>query len=202
MVFVFLSILLFLSNLDAIKPYLIENELIKDSFAKANLEADGGWSRMEWLSGMILVSGFLGFLWFEKHSKTYKAIVSLFGSSLLYIYLSIILFVPKIESYSQEALIEFCQSKESTSSYIETVGFKSYAPLFYGKRIPPALPTISDLSSKIEIPENRELYVVMKITRKRQYLEKYPQLEFLYEKNGYVFTYYNPNNFEESPSTE
>lgn len=201
MVFVFLSILLFLSNLDAIKPYLIENELIKDSFAKANLEADGGWSRMEWLSGMILVSGFLGFIWFEKHSQTYKAIISLFGGSLMYIYLSIILFVPKIESYSQKALIEFCQSKDPTISYIETLGFKSYASLFYGRRVPPTLPTISDLSANIEIPENRELYIVMKITRKLQYLEKYPQLEYLYEKNGYVFTYLNPNNLEESTLT-
>lgn len=192
MTLVFVSVVFFLSNLDAIKPFLIEKDLIKDTFAKANLEATGGWSRMEWLSGIALVIGYLSYVWFRRRSQTLKAIVSLFGGSLIYTYLSIVLFVPKIESYSQEALIEFCKSRDPETSYVETIGFKSYAPLFYGQRIPPAFPEISDLSKGFEIPENRELFVVMKITRKQQYLDKYPQLEFLYEQNGYVFTYFNP----------
>ena len=192
-VFVYLSILIFLSNLDVIKTYLLDNDLIKDSFAKANLEAKGGWSRLEWLSGITLAFGYLGFLWFRKRSQTQKAILSLLGGSMLYIYLSMILIIPKIESYSQASLIEFCKSTDPEKSYVETIGFKSYAPLFYGRRIPPSFPDISDLSNPIAIPENRELFIVMKITRKLQYLEKYPQLEYLYEKNGYVFTKYNPD---------
>lgn len=192
-VFVYLSILIFLSNLDVIKTYLLDNDLIKDSFAKANLEAKGGWSRLEWLSGITLAFGYLGFLWFRKRSQTQKAILSLLGGSMLYIYLSMILIIPKIESYSQASLIEFCKSTDPEKGYVETIGFKSYAPLFYGRRIPPSFPDISDLSNPIAIPENRELFIVMKITRKLQYLEKYPQLEYLYEKNGYVFTKYNPD---------
>jgi 4-amino-4-deoxy-L-arabinose transferase-like glycosyltransferase len=192
-VFVYLSILIFLSNLDVIKTYLLDNDLIKDSFAKANLEAKGGWSRLEWLSGITLAFGYLGFLWFRKRSQTQKAILSLLGGSMLYIYLSMILIIPKIESYSQASLIKFCKSTDPEKSYVETIGFKSYAPLFYGRRIPPSFPDISDLSNPIAIPEDRELFIVMKITRKLQYLEKYPQLEYLYEKNGYVFTKYNPD---------
>jgi len=182
-VLVYMYILIFLSNLDAIKPYLLENDLIKDTFVKANLEAKGGWSRLEWLSGMSLTVGYLGYLWFRKRSQTQKAVVSMLGGSLLYIYLSMILIIPKIESYSQASLIEFCKSIDPDKSCVETIG-KSYAPLFYGKRISPSFPDISDLSNPITIPENRELFIVLKITRKQQYLEKYHQLEYLYEKTG------------------
>jgi len=35
---------------------------------------------------------------------------------------------------------------------------------------------------------DKPAYFVFKIHKKSEYMEKYPQLELLYEKNGFVFT--------------
>ncbi len=44
-----------------------------------------------------------------------------------------LLIVPRVEAYSQRAAIEFFSSVSDQDAYLETMGYKSYAHLFYGQ---------------------------------------------------------------------
>jgi 4-amino-4-deoxy-L-arabinose transferase-like glycosyltransferase len=176
---------------DILKPYFIEKNLINDPFALANLQADGNWKLWEGLTGLILIGGLIAFIRLNQRKLVTKAVVSLFLANIIYIYSSLVLIVPNIEAYSQRAVIEFCKTVGENNDYVHTVGFKSYAVYFYAQRQPPGLPIDFDLNDPKEIPGSRNLYIIMKNAKKEKYLQEYPRLEYLYEKNGFVFTKLN-----------
>lgn len=190
LVMVYALAVILLSQTDRFKKYFLETNLIRDEFAKANLMADGGWKGIEWAPALLLIGGLVLFMWFNNRNNLRLAVISLFSGSLFFMYFSMVLIVPRVEAYSQRALIEFCSDVSDENSYVSTLGFKSYAVYFYARRMPPGIPPVLDLNSELEIPGSATLYVVMKNIRKDQFLEQYPGLEFLYEKNGYVFTRY------------
>ena len=102
-------------------------------------------------------------------------------------YVTMFFIVPKIEGYSQHAAIEFYKEKQTENCYVKTLGFKSYAHLFYTKKQIPANDDSHNelwlLTGNIDKP----VYFVMKNTSAKKYLDTYPQLKLLYEKNGFVF---------------
>ncbi len=163
-------------NIEVIKPFFN-----KDIFAQANLEAAVYWTGWESLSGFFLLSVFILFFYLEKRnykSKNHslKSIVVLFLGIALFVQSILIFFVPNIEAYSQRAAVEFYQSKSNENCIIETYGFKSYAHLFYARKLPPF-----EQSDKKII-----FYVVGKIQNKKQ-LDENSDLVFLYAKNGFIF---------------
>jgi hypothetical protein len=66
------------------------------------------------------------------------------------------------------------------------VGFKSYATYFYGRTQPPGNPKYYDENWLLTGDIDKDAYFVTKIHR-ASLLEKYDELEKLYEKNGFVF---------------
>jgi 4-amino-4-deoxy-L-arabinose transferase-like glycosyltransferase len=166
------------------KEWLIGSGLIKDPFAVANLAADVHWSGWEVLVGGVLGIGILGFFLVK---KTFFKFVSLFSASIIFTFLTMTVFTGKIEGYVQEAVNEFYDQHSKEDCYINTLGFKSYAHLFYGKKMPPENPLSYEkdwlLSGKIDKPA----YFVYKMTKKEEYSRIYPQLNILYEQNGFIF---------------
>ncbi len=156
-----------------------------DPFAAANLQAKVFWSYYESIYGLsyILVLVIAGVLFALKHIRL--GVATLFIGTCIIIQLVVILFTPRIEKYTQDAAIQFYQEKASEQCYIQSLGFKSYAPLFYGQKAIELKPYTTEelLNEYIEEP----VYFVSKIDRKDEYLEKYPQLELIMEKNGFVF---------------
>jgi len=97
------------------------------------------------------------------------------------------LVVPKIELYTQSAAIKFYQSLQGKDVYVNTLGFKSYAQLYYFNK-----PTIINKLSYDEQwlltgPIDKDAYFVSKIQDKKEYLQKYPLLKEIKEENGFVF---------------
>ena len=75
-----------------------------------------------------------------------------------------------------------------TSHYREkTLGFKSYAHLFYSRKMPPEDGTVPGREELLTGKIDKPAYFVMKVNRAGKYLDKYPQLEKINEKNGFVF---------------
>src|SRR5947209_399176 len=101
-----------------------------DEFAKANLQANVHWSGFEILPGLLLLAGLAGYLFYSNKNNR-KAVLILFISSIIGINLTIVLITPKVEPYSQGAMIDFYASKKDDRAVVETVRFKSYANLFY-----------------------------------------------------------------------
>ena len=110
----------------------------------------------------------------------------LFVTSMVYIY------SPKIEAVTQHAAIDFIEEHSDEGAYITTLGYRSYASLFYGNRLPDMMPDMDDAEEILSMEPDMLIYVVMKIDDKEKYLARFPNLELLYEKNGFVFAKYFP----------
>lgn len=157
------------------RPELI-SYYVKDDFAKGCLSAKVYWSNNDIRFGIgylaAVIAGIILISMKNVRWGTYLIIIS----SAMFINTVMIFIVPRVETYSQRALIEFLQSKQHENCIVETAGFKSYAHLFYAAK---AIPTASD-SAKVH-------YVVSKINLTEDVKRGYPKAVELYRKNGWVF---------------
>ena len=110
----------------------------------------------------------------------------MFVATMLFTFFTMALIVPKVERYSQNAAIEFYKDLEGKDVYVNTLGFKSYAKYFYFKKPNQGVKS-GDLNYLLQRDIDKDAYFVCKNFKKDGYLKKYPELEVLYEKNGFVF---------------
>jgi len=99
-------------------------------------------------------------------------------------------FFPRIERYTQGAAIDFFKTLANQDVYVATVGYKSYAHLFYAK-IKPAPRNLEKYNgdwAKYILSEDldKNAYLCVKFTELKK-LEGVSRLEKLGEKNGFVF---------------
>jgi hypothetical protein len=104
-----------------------------------------------------------------------------------------VLIVPRVEAYSQRAAVDFFRSVSDEDVYLETIGYKSYVHLFYGRVKNHGHDMARDENWLLTGPIDKIAYFALKINRKEQFMQEYPRLEFLYEKNGFVFFRRTPN---------
>ncbi|MDF1547637.1 MAG: glycosyltransferase family 39 protein [Bacteroidales bacterium] len=176
----------------AYKEQIIASGTIKDDFAVGNLEADVYWSGFEFLVGTLLIFGVIGSLTLIKNVK--NQIIGVFVSSLLFVNLTMIFIVPRIEQYSQNAAISFYKEVSKEDCYLETFGFKSYAIYYYFNKQQPENENSynSDWLFKGEI--DKPVYVVCKNTSEENFIKYYPEFVKLESKNGFVFFKRTPDN--------
>jgi len=171
--------------------WLMNKDWIRDDFALANLQAPVHWSGYEAVIGIILTGGIIiSILLFRKNKK--QAYFALFINMMLYIILNILIITPKVEQYSQNALIKFCKERQMEDCYVETLGMKSYAHLFYtNKKIP-----VNEKSYNMEWLLNgqidKSVYFILRNRSVDRFREIYPHLSFYREENGYVFLKRDP----------
>ena len=101
--------------------------------------------------------------------------------------LSVLFFiVPKVEKYSQGALIAYFESTQGKDIYVKNMYFHSYAPYFYGKSQPHKNKNFYDENWLLTGDIDKDVFFITMIHRAHQ-LEEYPELKRVGEKNGYVF---------------
>lgn len=200
-----------------LKDKLLASNLINDVFAVENLKAQVNWSGLEWIIGLLFLTfSFWALYKINAGNKTY--IYLIFASSLFSTYSLIMVITPKIEQYSQRAAIEFYEACSSHQIEVETIGFKSYASLFYGKLEPGMVhnPVIDDYVIKksinlekqginpatsfslirthylIEGKISKPVCFVAKVNDEEIIKRDCPDLNELYRKNGFIFYVRNP----------
>ncbi|MCB0697979.1 MAG: hypothetical protein KDC07_11475, partial [Chitinophagaceae bacterium] len=89
-------------------------------------------------------------------------------------------------AYSQRAAIEFFESLEGKDVYVKVLGYKSYAHLFYTKRMPQANPNHYNEEWLLYGDVDKPTYFICKIMNADAY-RTLPQLEEIGSKNGFVF---------------
>ncbi len=175
-------------------PFIVKNPdwLISHFGSKLNLfrqealAANVNWSGLEILPGVLLLVGTIsGILWIFR--RDIKGMLIIHLSTLVFMYLIIILVAPKADEYGQKAANSFYKDMAGKDVYVNTLGFKSYAQLFYFQK-QPERPEAADIDWLMSSACDRDAYFVTKAHLKDKYLELYPRLEVLYEKNGFVFT--------------
>ncbi len=159
---------------------------IKDEFAVANLDANVYWSGFEGLIGILyFISIIFACVNFKKmRLQLAYGILFLSTAACLWLYSAIV--VPKIEAYTQAAAIRFYQSLKGRDIYIHTIGFKSYAHLFYSEK-----PRVSNKNSYNEAwlltgSIDKPAYFVTKITGVDQ-MKAYPEAKLIKVENGFAF---------------
>lgn len=172
--------------IDNIKQQVIEMNVINDKFAIANLQADGGWHGYEFLPGILFLGAVIFVFIRIPKTEILKRAVSLWIITLLFTASVIMLVVPRIERYSQNALVEFYKSHSGENVYLKNLHFKSYAGWFYGATTPPKNQNYYDANWLLTGEIDKDVYFVTKIQFTER-MNQYPDIQKIGEKNGYVF---------------
>jgi 4-amino-4-deoxy-L-arabinose transferase-like glycosyltransferase len=173
---------------------------IDDPFAVGNLGANVPWSYAECAWGTIYLVGiWVAVLMMKKNFR--KGMITLCTLQLIIIQVTVLHFTPKIEAYSQNAAIEYFKRFEGKNVYVQPLGYKSYANLFYTKKQPSAdssynsfrtdkqgrnMEPIANEKWLLSGNTDRPVYFITKIQDKAKY-NKLPQLQQTGESNGFVF---------------
>jgi 4-amino-4-deoxy-L-arabinose transferase-like glycosyltransferase len=165
---------------DLITPY------IKDDFVIACLNSPVKWNGFEFLTGAV----YLLFLFISviiiKHRQIFKGIIVLLYATAFCIFFYLKTVVSKIEGYSQAPAINFYISISGQDVYVTTVGFYSYAPYFYFRKMPGGNDESSNkewlLNGKIDKP----VYLVVKATSKTLF-DKRSDCRLIKEEGGFLF---------------
>lgn len=159
--------------------------LIKDPFAVANLQAHVNWSYIEVFIGIIyFIVMIIVFLQIRKN--IIKSIVILFISQIIMIQIVLLHFTPKIEAYSQRAAIDFYKSKVGQDVYVQVLGYRSYAHLFYTKKFKPNNQNYYSQDWLLQGNIDKPVFFVCKI-QDADYYKSIAPLQEVYSKNGFVF---------------
>jgi hypothetical protein len=169
---------------DYYKHILVEK--IKDPFAVACLNANAGWQGYEFVISLMLIAGIalFAFFWFKQRQK---AVYILTAFVAVFIFLSMYFITPRVEIYSQRTAVEFFKSVSEEDAYLLTLGYKSYAQLFYGKSRDHKNINSKDENWLLKGDIDKPVYISSKSYKKEHYQEEYPDLQLLYEKNGFAF---------------
>ncbi len=186
-------IALFLSGMAIVFPLLTDhydwllskNFSFIGPFAAEALQRDVHWSGYEWLIGLFLILGVI-VASVQVLRRDWSGMLILHLVVLLFVYASISLFTERVEGYNQRVAIKFYKSLRGQDVYVNTLGFKSYSHLFYFHKQPGE--DDDSLERLMTDQLDRDAYFVMKVNKKAMFLERYPELEVLNEKDGYVFT--------------
>jgi 4-amino-4-deoxy-L-arabinose transferase-like glycosyltransferase len=165
---------------------ILKMDYFSDPFTQANMRADVYWSGFEGLIGGMFIIGIIVTLVLLRKNKKTAYFAMLLNVTL---FLNIMLFFTagKIEVYSQRALIEFCKDKKGEDCYVNTLGMKSYAHLFYAAKPIPENQLSQDREWLLRGNIDKPAYFILRSKTLTGFQESYPDLELLYEKNGFSF---------------
>ena len=171
---------------DKIKHVIIEKNWIHDAFTVGNLQASGHWFGFEFIPGILLPVAVIFILKHFSKEQVLERGIYLWIVTLIFTFSVITMVVPKVERYSQRAMIEFFKSHAGEDVYLKNIYFHSYATYFYGKTTPPKNKNYYDENWLLTGDIDKDVYFVTKIQRADQ-LKKYPDVKKIGEKNGFVF---------------
>jgi len=177
---------LMLPFVDKIKNQIIAKNWIHDAFAVANLQADGNWTGFEIIPGILFIMTIILILVRIPKENVLKRAIFLWVTTLLFTVSVIILVVPKVEKYSQNALITFLKSHAGEDVYLKNIHFKSYATYFYGATTPPQNPNYYNQNWLLTGDIDKDIYFVTKIHLAKK-MEEYSDIQKIGDKNGFVF---------------
>jgi len=166
--------------------WLLEKDFaFLDPFVRAALQRNVHWSGYEWIIGVFLILGVIAAC-VQILRRNWSGMLILHLTVLLFVSASLYTFTPRLEGYKQRAAIKFYKGLRGQDVYVNTLGFKSYAHLFYFDKQPGDEDDSIDKLMSEDL--NKDAYFVIRMDKKERYLERYPELEILHEKDGYVFT--------------
>ena len=188
-----LSFLVLLAFVFGILGYLVghtqlilDNIQVKDPFAVQAMKETYSWSLAQLIPFVLLISTIIISFNYLRKNIYVKYFLSL-GIGIIISLVSINAFVvPKIEDVSQGAAIDFYKRHQKENVYFTTLGFKSYAHLFYGNTQPGNQVTLNEQKIATGFLL-KPAYFVVKIQQRDEFMTNYPELIQIGAKGGFVF---------------
>ncbi len=158
-----------------------------DPFALESMRASVSWGSTDYLPGLLLLFCSITSIFLARRARWKAVLPLLFGGTALFVQTTLYLFIGKIETYSQRAAVEFCESKAGQEVYISPLYYKTYVHWFYG-RIPKDWPEeAKNTSWLLKGAIDRDAFFLVKANHWQLVQKEHPQLELLYKKNGFAF---------------
>ncbi len=167
-------------------PELLRPLFAADPFGSANLEADIRWSGWEALVGIWLLAVLVSSIRAFKRKDNRNGVIILFLGTSVFVFFTLIATIRNIEGYSQRAAIEFYEARQGEDCYVQPVGFKSYAHLFYTQKPKVTNPESYDQHWLLTGPIDKPVYFVTKVGKEDRFYE-YNDIQEIGRKNGFVF---------------
>ncbi len=162
-------------NTDLLLPY------IQDPNAQYAIKTPVDWSLWESIPGFFLLATIV-FFYKSKQKSGWKPSLILCISLIFCIQYALYHFTPKIEKYSQGVAIEKYQKFAGKKVDLSTIGYKSYAILFYAQRQP-------------ESKNYAEKYYVCHESKLQEILDEKPT-EYVLEESDYGFVILKKSSHE------
>jgi 4-amino-4-deoxy-L-arabinose transferase-like glycosyltransferase len=169
------------------KDWVIASGRINDPFAIGNLEANIHWTGFEALTALPLLAGLVYFAFTNSTDRQGRGVIVLFVASAIYLNSLLIVYVPRIEGYSQRAAIEFFKTLKGKNVYVGTIGYKSYAHYFYASVTPAGMAGPKVIYSLTDETPDKDAWFSSKITHIDHIHQHHPTLQLVYKKNGFAF---------------
>jgi hypothetical protein len=165
---------------------------IKDEFVVACLNTPVKWNGYEFLIGAVYLLLLFVSMIMIKQKQFFRGILTLFYGTAFCIFFYLISVVPKIEGYSQAPAINFYKSISGQDAYVTTIGFYSYAPYFYFRKLPVGNIESSNKEWLLNGEIDKPVFIVTKSTAKSQF-DKHPDCTFIKKEGGFLFYYRLPH---------
>jgi hypothetical protein len=174
--------------------------LMQDPFVQGAMHTTVHWPWYTYLPGLLLLAATLyGFVRFRQGVCIRGQMGLLLGCLLAASTLGT-WHLHRVAAYSQQAATDFFASVADQKVYVMTLGYKSYAHLFYGRLQRPTHPAYyakqdEGYDAHIQHVRNwlangdidRDVYFCAKVHQKASIQEWFPHLQVLGEQGGFVF---------------
>ncbi len=172
----------FTNNMDTLK-----NLVKQDPFAVENMAAQVKWNGYEFLPAIIMIVAIMIFIFLVQKKKLQKAFVTLFLGAIVWFQFGLFFYVKNAEGISQNANIEFWQSKQNEDCYLTTYGYKSYTQFFYGAVKPLQNANAQNDDWVLKGAIDKPVYFSCKTNAYSACVAEIKDAIFLYNKNGFYF---------------
>jgi hypothetical protein len=145
------------------------------------------WSGYEWLLGLFLLLIMILSLTMASRKKYAQMVLVLFTGNVIVTEMALVLIAPRIERYTQGAVIDFYESLKDKDCYAESLNYLSYAPYFYTNKQPPLKGEVITRDELLVMPLKKEVYFVSKINLHQQNVSENKNIVEIARRNGWVF---------------
>jgi hypothetical protein len=166
--------------------------LIRDKFAVACMRRPVPWSGAECLIGIGFLAISAAAFSLLARRKTAPGLAALFVACVFCVQLTLIIISPKIELYTQGGPIAFYKEHSGRDEYVRSL-FKSYADLFYGRKMPDDRPRSRDLEWLLHGAIDKPVFFVGRIRQDKIYGSARYGLTRLAKEYGFVYYRRDPD---------
>jgi hypothetical protein len=178
-------------NPDAILGY------VEDENALASISMDVGWSWWH-VFPIIFLLGFMITIAGTSRKNSWYAVILMHACTALFAWSAILVWVGKIQQYTQGPATEFFNSLSGKEVYVIPWGHKSYSQYWDFRKPPPEGFSVTDSSvslyMKYSDPDyllneqnEKDVHVITKASKSDEFQSRYPHVKRTGEKGGFVF---------------